>query len=50
MNRASGRLIALLHEELERLSKENELMEDIEDTNEALGNLDLDTRTSRCRL
>ncbi|KAK3345113.1 hypothetical protein B0H65DRAFT_573817 [Neurospora tetraspora] len=50
MNRASGRLIALLQEELERLSSENELIEDIEETDEALSNLNLDNRKSGCRL
>ncbi|KAK3351891.1 hypothetical protein B0H65DRAFT_421244 [Neurospora tetraspora] len=50
MNRASGRLIALLQEELERLSSENELIEDIEETDEALSNLNPDNRKSGCRL
>ncbi|KAK3345722.1 hypothetical protein B0H65DRAFT_574965 [Neurospora tetraspora] len=46
MNRASGRLIALLQEELERLSSENELIGDIEETDKALSNLNLDNRKS----
>ncbi|KAJ4331073.1 hypothetical protein N0V85_009962, partial [Neurospora sp. IMI 360204] len=50
INRASGRLIALLQEELERLSSENELIEDIEETAKVLSNLNLDNRKSRCRL
>lgn len=50
MKRASGRLIALLQEELDRLSSENELTEDVDKTDEALSELNLENKKSRCRL